>query len=351
MKQMKLTASLIVRNEENTLGGCLASICDQVDEIVVVDTGSEDGTMEVAGRYGARLLQFPWMSDFSAPRNFALEACTGDWILYIDADERLAPVAPGTLKAALQPDWVAANVHLRPRPGHTPYRIARLFRRHPDIRFEGTIHETVIPSILLVAEREHLAIGDTNLLIEHLGYEGDLSHKHERNLPLLIEATRTSPGRVYLWHHLAETLLALGRTEEACSAARFGIQAAAYSPSEKSVADAAMLYHLIARTDLEAARDPLSTLNEALSHSPQNHALQLVLGQRHLAFGDAKEALRIADGLLAIDPAKMPVGLLSYNESVFGSLALNLKVAALVRLGKMKEAAMEAAQLLARPGA
>ena len=347
---MKLTASLIVRNEENTLGGCLASIRDQVDEIVVVDTGSQDGTMELARHYGARLFQTPWMGDFSAARNYALEACTGDWILYIDADERLSTVTPATLKAALQPDWIAATVHLRPRPGHTAYRIARLFRRLPDIRFEGKIHETIMPSISLVAARNKLGIGDTSLLIEHLGYEGDQSNKHERNLPLLIEATRTNPGRVYYWHHLAETLLALGETKEACSAARRGIEEAAACPSEKSIADAAMLYHLIARTDLEAAKDPLPVLIEGLSYSPQNHALQLVLGQRHLAFGAPEEALRIADDLLAIDPTRIPVGLVSYNESIFGSLALKLKTAALMRLGRMEEAAKVAAQILAPPG-
>ncbi len=347
---MQLTASLIVRNEEATLGDCLSSLRGQVDEIVVVDTGSEDGTRAVAARHGAVLLDFPWVGDFAAARNFALDACSGDWILYIDADECMAPLPPGAIKQALQPGWIAANVLLRPRPRHTPYLLARLFRRHPAIRFEGRIHETVIPSIAPVAGREGLVIGDTELLIEHRGYEGDLSAKHARNLPLLHDAVRSMPERVYYWHHLAETLAALGRFDEARSAAARGIAAAAANPTAKSLADAAMLHHLLARTDLEAGHDPLPVLAEGLRQSPDNHALRLLLAQRHLAFGQAGEALRIAESLLEIDPATLAPGFLSYNEDIFGSFALRLKASSLVRLGRIEEAARATARLLSGNG-
>ena len=86
----RLTLSMIVKNEEKYLEGCLESVKNVADEIVIVDTGSEDSTLDIAERYGAKIYHFEWIDDFSAARNFALSKSTGDWILYLDADERLS---------------------------------------------------------------------------------------------------------------------------------------------------------------------------------------------------------------------------------------------------------------------
>jgi len=82
-----LTISLIVRNEEHSLGRCLDSVQGLADEIVVVDTGSTDGTREVAAGRGARVFDFPWCDDFAAARNETLRHATGRWVLWLDADE------------------------------------------------------------------------------------------------------------------------------------------------------------------------------------------------------------------------------------------------------------------------
>jgi len=328
------------------LGECLASLAGQVDEVVVVDTGSDDDTVQIATAHGAVVRQFPWSNDFSAARNFCLDACSGDWILYIDADERLEPLAPGALKHRLEPGWIAADVRLRPRPGHTQYLLTRLFRRHPEIRFEGSIHETVMPSLERLVRREGHAIGDAGVLIDHLGYEGDQSRKHARDLPLLRECCRTWPERVYYWHQLAEILAARGSREEARASAWRGIEAAKRYPSVKATADATMLYHLLARTELEEGRDPNDILEQAFMLSPGDPALCLLQGQRQLAAGAPDAALQIAEDLLAIDPAALRPGLLSYNEAIFGSHAMALKVASLIRLGRLEDAALAAAQLM-----
>ena len=86
----KITLSMIVKNEERYLRECLESVKDIVSEIVIVDTGSTDSTIKIAKDYGAKLYSFGWINDFSAARNFALSKSTGDWILYLDADERLS---------------------------------------------------------------------------------------------------------------------------------------------------------------------------------------------------------------------------------------------------------------------
>src|SRR5215467_13751480 len=84
---MRVSACLIVKNEENTLGCCLDSIRDHVDEIVVVDTGSRDRTREVARRYTSRLFEFAWRCDFAAARQFSFDRASGDWVFWVDADD------------------------------------------------------------------------------------------------------------------------------------------------------------------------------------------------------------------------------------------------------------------------
>src|SRR5438093_160028 len=85
----KVSLCLIVKNEESNLPACLATAADLVDEIVVVDTGSTDGTKETAARFGARIFDFPWIDHFAAARNESLRHASGEWIFWLDADDRI----------------------------------------------------------------------------------------------------------------------------------------------------------------------------------------------------------------------------------------------------------------------
>ena len=87
---MKISACYITKNEEKVLDRSLRSLCHQVDEIIVVDTGSTDRTKEIAAGYGARIYDFHWQGDFAAARNEAIRYATGDWIIFLDADESFA---------------------------------------------------------------------------------------------------------------------------------------------------------------------------------------------------------------------------------------------------------------------
>ena len=80
---------MIVKNEEKDLARCLDSVCGQVDEIIIVDTGSTDGTVEIAQRYNARVAKIEWPGDFALARNMSIKMAVSDWILVLDADEYL----------------------------------------------------------------------------------------------------------------------------------------------------------------------------------------------------------------------------------------------------------------------
>ncbi len=338
----RITAAMIVRNEERFLPGCLASLRQEVDEIVIVDTGSDDRSREIALDRGAVVIDHPWRSDFAEARNVGLDHATGDWILYIDADERLVVPEPGALRRAVAlPDAVAGRVRFRPRVAYTPYREIRLFRRDARIRFRGRIHETAHPDIGKVALSDGLRLADFAVGIEHFGYEGDLAHKHARNLPLLEAAVGDEPGRVFLWADMARSLAAAGRREEAEAACRRAIALSAVAGANtKQRRDGAIawleLIALHAGTDAEKAA---RLAHEARAAFPEDMALCLAAARTALATGEAEAALTLADLLCAIDADSFFDPLMAYDKRIFGEWALELKGAALLRLGRRTEAA------------
>ena len=133
---------MIVRNEERFLPGCLESVRGLVDEIIVVDTGSTDRTAEIARSFGARVFDFEWRDDFSAARNESLRHAGSDWILYLDADERIdcGGIDNCIRAAAAHPDFDAFSVLIRnfrhtasERPAFDAAYNFRLFRNFPGI--------------------------------------------------------------------------------------------------------------------------------------------------------------------------------------------------------------------------
>jgi hypothetical protein len=333
-----VTALLIVRNEARNLPDCIDSIASSVDEIFVIDTGSDDGTADLARKAGARVSHFPWIGDFAAARNAAIEGCGTAWGFYIDADERLAPASRGLIRDSLDDSWFAADVLLRPKHNYTRCRLPRLFRIDPRIRFEGAIHETIIPSLERLPQHE-AATGLTAIEIDHLGYEGDLTAKHHRNLPLLMRCIADWPDRVYYRLHIAETLLGLDRPAEALAAGRAGIALAERLDAARSRIDGAVICQILAAHQLRQDDDPIGLIETGLALHPGNHGLLLTLAQRHLKFGEAESALGIARRLQEIDPDALTPGPLAYDRDIFSRHAINTEIASLVKLGRKAEAA------------
>ncbi|MFN3200189.1 MAG: glycosyltransferase [Bradymonadia bacterium] len=206
----KISLCLIVRDEEDFIAGCLESAAPVVHEIVVVDTGSTDRTMEIARYFNAQVVQFTWIDDFSAARNAALDAATGDFVLFLDADERLSGDSYGPLMSLLEADdpeqptlYLPQIVNVDAEGRHLGAdHMARLWRHQPWIRFEGRIHEQA------VAQQGHsvrMWFVD-QVQIVHLGYDPGLMAargKHARNLKLLEAEMQARPDDPQVWFHLA----------------------------------------------------------------------------------------------------------------------------------------------------
>ncbi len=338
---IRISAALIVRDEEKFIEGCLKSVIDHVDEIVLVDTGSLDRTVEIATSFGVKLLHRQWRNDFAWARNEGLAAASGDWILYIDADERLGVPPGANLRDNLAgEDVFAARVLFRPTVNATPFREYRLFRNDPRLRFKGSMHETILPDLDGLKQTIGARVVESPVELIHLGYEDGSEWKHERNLPLLRAAIAENPDRLYYWYHLAATLAGLQRLDEAIEAGTEGLRRARENPLIASdSAIAALLAFNHARLLHERGDDALPTIAQGYRHYPDNPTLQLLEARVLVDRGRLAEALPLLEALAATDSATYSDPRLAHDRRVFDVYAPDLLGVVLLRLGRRQEAA------------
>ncbi len=200
----RLSVCLIVKNEERFLAQCLKSVRGLGAQIIVVDTGSTDRTVEIARDFGADIHAFAWCDDFAAARNAALEHATGEWILMLDADEELPVAQHAKLLGDIRnSNVIAFRLPLVNAGEEKEGRsfVPRLFRNMPGAYFAGRIHEQVFPSLLARAKSWglHTHLGTAELL--HHGYTAELLRDRDkiaRNLKLLRAAIAEDPTDVNL---------------------------------------------------------------------------------------------------------------------------------------------------------
>jgi len=206
---VRISAVLIVRNEEVFLPGCLESLQPVVDEMVVVDTGSEDQTVPLARQYTQDVHVFEWQDDFALARNFSLAKATGDYVLVADADHRVVNTenarylleqfarehSPNTLGTVAILSGVRDEGHTREEVSVSP----KFFRRENFV-FEGAIHEQVVP-------REGEARqAPTGLQYLHSGYEDrdSLLARIDRNRRILVRELEKHPDDEYYLYQLGK---------------------------------------------------------------------------------------------------------------------------------------------------
>ncbi|MEQ1770376.1 MAG: glycosyltransferase [Devosia sp.] len=336
---IRFSATLIVRDEEAFLEGCLLSISGKVDEIVVVDTGSVDRTRDIARDFGATLIEREWRNDFAWARNEAIAAATGDWLLYIDADERLTLPEGTTIASGLDGDNVfAGRVQFRPTVNATPYRELRLFRNDPRLRFRGSMHETLLPDLDRLVKENGVRVAPSPAEIVHLGYEGDLTRKHKRNLPLLRAAIAANPDRTYYWHDLARTLSGLGEVEEALATARQGMALARTRSSPIEHAIGSMMALTVATLEHTAGGNALPTIEAGLALYPRQPSLQHFRARILVERGEPEQAIAVLDALIATGEAGGTDPNIAFDRRIFGEYAHELRAIALLKLGRKQEA-------------
>ena len=153
-----ISLCMIVKNEEETLGRCLDSVQGVADEIIVVDTGSTDRTQEVALWYTDVVCPYPWADDFAAARNYAFSKATGDYLLWLDADDIL--LQPDREKFLTLKETLSPQVDLVMMPYYTAFDSAgnptfsyyreRLVKNHAGFLWEGKVHEAIPPRGVVV---------------------------------------------------------------------------------------------------------------------------------------------------------------------------------------------------------
>ncbi len=204
----KLSLCMIVKNERQNLPRCLASVKRYVDEIIVVDTGSEDGTIEIALQYGAKVIHFEWCDDFSAARNYAISQASGDWILMMDADEELVVESENFLEGIrMQPEIVAYSlsyIEVDEQAKMTPLHRVSLFRNISGLQYVGRFHE-VLKYLNPDGHERQLGYLES-LKVLHYGFSREkVRHKDiNRNIPMLERIRQQEGLSLKLLFSLAE---------------------------------------------------------------------------------------------------------------------------------------------------
>jgi glycosyltransferase involved in cell wall biosynthesis len=225
---------MIVRDEEANLSGCLEGIAGLFDEIIVVDTGSTDATKQVARRFGAKVFDFPWIDDFAAARNESRRYATGQWIFWLDADDRVDSINRARLAKVIEslpevsdqrnpvfgvycncsmPDFSDAGVFVT----H-----GRLFPNRPDLQWTGRIHERLVPT----PGGSIIELIQTDVTIHHEGYADQVhrARKIQRNARLIEHEYLLDPDDPMTLFYLARQRLWAGRYDDCYRLARRSIE-------------------------------------------------------------------------------------------------------------------------------
>src|ERR1700722_16099175 len=293
-KPVLVTACLIVKNEEQMLGGCLESVRDAVDEIVVYDTGSNDRTVQIAREAGATVVEGEWEDSFAVARNAALRHATGEWVLSIDADERLQ-THPDVLRAQLAVPHSDVEAYLvaienlhgpgNPRSVHTAIR---MFQRR-SATWRHRLHEQVVAADDPARPLRTAYLSGARLI--HHGYIAEVfddRKKAERNLDLASAAVDDEEvDHSYALMNLGRALESAGCSEEAVER----LSEAAASASDlitRRLAVSNLVYILgrIGRFD-----EALERLAELRQLSRSQVAADVAEGRTRLAMGETVQGL------------------------------------------------------------
>jgi GT2 family glycosyltransferase/Tfp pilus assembly protein PilF len=303
-RKPRFTLSMIVKNEEANLAACVGPLYDLFDEIVINDTGSTDGTVTLAKSLGpkVKVIENPWKDSFCLARNQSLDAATGDYVFWMDADDRLDLENVQKLRALLarlgsEPVAFSMKVWCVPRAGEaevgTVVNHVRLFPRSQHIRWEHRIHE----QILMPLRRAGVPVHEADIVIQHVGYQDPalVARKTQRDLHLLHLDLADRPDSPFVQFNLGVQLLTMGRPREALAHLE-----AALLGSDPTSSITRKLFALAGQAHRQLG-DPVAAervLTEGLKHCPGDAEILFYLSECQRERGDRRAAIATLEQLL-----------------------------------------------------
>ena len=296
-EKLTISACVITKNEAKDIAKWLQSAKEYSDEIIFVDTGSSDGTIELAEAAGVKVQHFSWQDNFAAARNYAVSQATGEWIAFFDGDEYLEDAAklrdlvaeievlqPATEAVALQlinVDADANNLEIN------RCSVARLFRRRQDICYEGAIHEQLVKT----EGKLDVYVEEGRLQIIHTGYSsGRVMKKIKRDLQLLQDEIQKYGEGPQHYRYLADCYYALKDFAKTFHYAALAIE---HEENKNVVGGSSDMYHRLiaaARGLNLKATDILPLVGNAIERYPKMPDFYAELGKIYLETGAVKDA-------------------------------------------------------------
>jgi len=258
-KKLKISACMMVKNEEELLQGCLESIKNLVDEIIIIDTGSTDDTKKIAGKYTSKIFDSPWRDDFSFHRNESIGKATGDWLIIIDADERLVSnIKKNELKKRLSN--IPKNIHAAMITINVKDKYGKTMNHLESVRFiragKGEYKNIVHNELIIDGDQSAMPQNYLGITFDHLGYdlsEKKMAEKYARTQKLLKKRIENDPNDYDAVFYLAQSYAADNQDENAINTAKQALEAIPADHNNWSLYGG--LYFLIGSKCLKIAED------------------------------------------------------------------------------------------------
>ncbi|MBS1719857.1 MAG: glycosyltransferase [Armatimonadetes bacterium] len=293
-ERAEVSICMIVRNEERVIGDCLSSVAPYFSDIVVVDTGSTDQTVEIAKSFGARVSEIVWPDSFAEARNESLRLANGRWIFWIDADDTIplataeaviraaSSASPETAGFVIPVQFVDGEIGQGTRVDHV-----KLFRNLPGVQFEGRIHEQILSSLRPHGEIARLE----GAVVLHTGYDTSQTgqaKKRERDWHLLELDLNDRPNHPFVLFNIGMTHRFTGEHVQAIEALDRCLSVS--GPHESHVRKAFVLRGNSLRA-MGRREEALETFQRGFELAPDDPELRFLQGLTQMELGRPLEAI------------------------------------------------------------